>query len=633
MCVTKKGPSTFQLPDTFNLTSNDVNKGAGSAGQSASGFVDASTDQSRFHFSKQQPPRDGTRTSLRNADNFNKPAYTQLIIENAPAQLQDATFAPITVNQQQPFEAHTCSVPTIPDFPAPVASKLETLSISSNDFLIDSLNAATIPNKKQKGPKKRRRRHQKPGLTAKKQTRHFVTHNYHDHANEPPGTFMDPVSMQKGGDNLPKKKGGVAVPFPFKMHRVLDQIVSDGLAYVIGWQIHGRAFKIYDATTFVDNVMPKYFGQKKLTSFQRQLNLYGFQRLTRGRDDGAYYNELFLRGKEHLCHGMTRQRVKGTKYKAASNPDSEPDFYQMPFVAHDPSCHGVKMSANTNTTSARSRGDGGNLAAVTAAAPFLFPRTAMLMPGSTTTRTRTTGGELPSLPTALPMVASKPPVHISDHRVHANCNDLGGGGGGMNMQAAPTMIMTAPQGSQINMNMPMSMPMYTTNTPIYSLGDDTNKPVVRAPTNVSVPNFSNGGGGSIHTKTFRSNFFGLDPFVPNVMEPDLQNAAQYSESGYFNANNMMKQQAAVEFGNLQSDPVRVVSNKDAPALCCDDSIPDGSVAAVSTVGSSSQSGDDFLGVEMDDFVELYHPELFDMSDSTSSNCSQSSGDEGTYYGV
>mmetsp|Transcript_13523 Transcript_13523/g.20593 ORF Transcript_13523/g.20593 Transcript_13523/m.20593 type:complete len:619 (-) Transcript_13523:252-2108(-) len=618
MCVTKKGPSTFQLPDIFDLTSNDVNKGAGSAGQSASGFVDA-TDQNRFHFSKQQPPRDGNRTSLRNVDNFNKQAaYTQLIIENAPAQLQEATFAPISVNQQQPFEAHTFPVPTIPDFPAPVASKPETLSIRSEDVLIDPLNAATIPNEKKKRPKKRRRRHQKPGLTAKKQTRHFVTHNYHDHANDPPGTFLDPASMQKGGDSLPKKKGGVAEPFPFKMHRVLDQIESEGLAYVIGWQIHGRAFKIYDATAFVNNVMPKYFGQKKLTSFQRQLNLYGFQRLTRGRDDGAYYNELFLRGKQHLCHGMTRQRVKGTKYKAASNPDSEPDFYHMPFVAHDSrSCHGVKMSANTTGT----RGDGSNLA-VTAAAPFLFPRTAMLMPATTT------GVELPNLPTTLPMVSSKSPDNNSDHR--ANSNDLGGG---MNIQAAPTMIMTAPQGSQINLNMPMSMPMYTTTTPIYSLGDDTNKHVVRAPTNVAVPNFNNGGGGTMYTKAFRSNFFGLDPFVPNVMEPDLQNAAQYSESDYFNANSMMKQQAAAELGHLQTDPMQVISNKDAPALFCDDSIRGDSVAAVSTAGSSSQSGDDFLGVEMDDFVELYHPELFDITDSTSSSCSQSSGDEGTYYGV
>jgi HSF-type DNA-binding len=73
----------------------------------------------------------------------------------------------------------------------------------------------------------------------------------------------------------------------------------------------------------------RYFRQSKLTSFQRQLNLYGFQRLTRGADAGAYYCELFLRGMPFLCKKMTRTKVKGTRYKAASSPDQEPNFYTM----------------------------------------------------------------------------------------------------------------------------------------------------------------------------------------------------------------------------------------------------------------------------------------------------------------
>lgn len=76
----------------------------------------------------------------------------------------------------------------------------------------------------------------------------------------------------------------------------------------------------------------RYFRQSKLTSFQRQLNLYGFARLTRGPDAGGYYHELFLRNREHLCKKMIRTKVKGTRFKAASSPDSEPDFYSMPPV-------------------------------------------------------------------------------------------------------------------------------------------------------------------------------------------------------------------------------------------------------------------------------------------------------------
>jgi hypothetical protein len=51
--------------------------------------------------------------------------------------------------------------------------------------------------------------------------------------------------------------------------------------------------------------------------------------LTRGIDAGGYYHERFLRGKTFLCKQMTRTKVKGTRFKAASSPEQEPDFYTM----------------------------------------------------------------------------------------------------------------------------------------------------------------------------------------------------------------------------------------------------------------------------------------------------------------
>eukprot|EP00543_Licmophora_paradoxa_P006610 CAMPEP_0202458788 /NCGR_PEP_ID=MMETSP1360-20130828/28137_1 /ASSEMBLY_ACC=CAM_ASM_000848 /TAXON_ID=515479 /ORGANISM="Licmophora paradoxa, Strain CCMP2313" /LENGTH=228 /DNA_ID=CAMNT_0049079513 /DNA_START=410 /DNA_END=1096 /DNA_ORIENTATION=+ len=73
-----------------------------------------------------------------------------------------------------------------------------------------------------------------------------------------------------------------------------------------------------------------------MTSFQRQLNLYGFNRLTVGRDRGGYYHSMFLRGREFLAKCILRTRVKGTGgVKAQPNPETEPNFYVMPYVFKD----------------------------------------------------------------------------------------------------------------------------------------------------------------------------------------------------------------------------------------------------------------------------------------------------------
>lgn len=69
-----------------------------------------------------------------------------------------------------------------------------------------------------------------------------------------------------------------------------------------------------------------------VASFAFRLNLYGFQRLTRGRDRGGYYHELFLKDRVFLSHSIQRIKVKGTGVRARSNPDEEPDFFSMPWV-------------------------------------------------------------------------------------------------------------------------------------------------------------------------------------------------------------------------------------------------------------------------------------------------------------
>jgi hypothetical protein len=133
------------------------------------------------------------------------------------------------------------------------------------------------------------------------------------------------------GDNssLSRKRPGSMPQFPIKLHTLLEVIENDGYSHIISWQPHGRCFVIHKPKEFSEHIMPLYFKQSKLPSFQRQLNLYGFQRLTKGPDKGGYYHELFLRGKIFLAERMKRIRIKGNGVRAKSNPDAEPDFQSM----------------------------------------------------------------------------------------------------------------------------------------------------------------------------------------------------------------------------------------------------------------------------------------------------------------
>ncbi len=149
-------------------------------------------------------------------------------------------------------------------------------------------------------------------------------HVYHDYANVP-----DTIGFVR------KKTGGVTQPFPEKLYEMLckespDTDPSQPISCIVSWLPHGRAFIVRKPKLFTTEIMPKYFRQTKLTSFQRQLNLYGFRRITQGADAGAYYHELFLRGRPQLCMRMVRQKVKGTGHKQPTDVGSEPNFYSMP---------------------------------------------------------------------------------------------------------------------------------------------------------------------------------------------------------------------------------------------------------------------------------------------------------------
>jgi hypothetical protein len=100
--------------------------------------------------------------------------------------------------------------------------------------------------------------------------------------------------------------------FPQKLHQMLSDLQNEeGGIEIASFLHHGRAFAIHKPKEFVKKVMSKYFRMSRFSSFQRQLNLYEFQRITEGPDKGAYYHELFVQGRPLLCTQIKRHKIKG----------------------------------------------------------------------------------------------------------------------------------------------------------------------------------------------------------------------------------------------------------------------------------------------------------------------------------
>ena len=189
-------------------------------------------------------------------------------------------------------------------------------------------------------------------LTAKGNKRQVVKHSYTDMAQKEEigttSTNKTPLTQREKAVlkmyNTHQIKGDGAPPFPLKLQILLKIVHNEGHDDIISWLPHGRAFGIHKPGLFEHEIMKRFFKQSQIASFQRQLNLYGFIRLSSGSDKGAYYHESFLRGRPLLSLGIIRIRIKGNKTRPApSLPEEEPQFYKMPFLGPvdlSPGCDG-----------------------------------------------------------------------------------------------------------------------------------------------------------------------------------------------------------------------------------------------------------------------------------------------------
>lgn len=94
--------------------------------------------------------------------------------------------------------------------------------------------------------------------------------------------------------------------FPDKLHRLLAQTEAQGRDDVISWNAEGTVFCIDQPEVFEDEIIGHYFRHSNLSSFKRQLSMYGFTRVLEGPDAGGFTHPLFRKGQVDLSKSMDR---------------------------------------------------------------------------------------------------------------------------------------------------------------------------------------------------------------------------------------------------------------------------------------------------------------------------------------
>ncbi|KAI1718120.1 HSF-type DNA-binding domain-containing protein [Ditylenchus destructor] len=106
--------------------------------------------------------------------------------------------------------------------------------------------------------------------------------------------------------------------FLVKIWSILE---DDSIADTICWDRSGMSFHIYDLYKFCEVVLPRFFKHKNMSSFVRQLNLYGFKKIAAVdrsvlsysdnlTDHMQFYHPLFRQGQPELLNQIKRNNKR-----------------------------------------------------------------------------------------------------------------------------------------------------------------------------------------------------------------------------------------------------------------------------------------------------------------------------------
>jgi hypothetical protein len=163
---------------------------------------------------------------------------------------------------------------------ASAARRLSKADDSTELVVVSSTNDS-VEKKSRRGRKRKEDHtfHVEPRvIQVIKKPRTYINHSYRDFSLVP--AEMDYEAPEKISD----------MTFAQKVHHILSQEEYKNL---IDWLPHGRAFRILSPKRLEQaQILEKYVGHGRYSSFLRQLSNHGFKHISRGPDRNSYYYEV-----------------------------------------------------------------------------------------------------------------------------------------------------------------------------------------------------------------------------------------------------------------------------------------------------------------------------------------------------
>lgn len=127
--------------------------------------------------------------------------------------------------------------------------------------------------------------------------------------------YLDPTSKIDDGDHGEYHQHGGHSPITAFLAKLWALVNDSSCDDLIAWDQSGSSFHVYDQARFAREILPRYFKHNNFASFIRQLNMYGFRKmstiehgsLNNERDDIEFAHPSFLRGQESLLEHIKRR--------------------------------------------------------------------------------------------------------------------------------------------------------------------------------------------------------------------------------------------------------------------------------------------------------------------------------------